>query len=64
MTINASCRYANNIKKMEAIGNLSELLKEHYFKSVRVNSFYSNNYIAYESNGDKNKTLPPEERLE
>ena len=53
MTINASCRYANNIKKMEAIGNLSELLKEHYFKSVRVNTFYSNSYIAYERNGDK-----------
>ena len=32
--------------------------------SIRVNSFYGNNCIKYESNGDKNKTLSPEEYLE
>ena len=26
-------------------------------KPVRVNNFWSNNYIEYESNGDMNKTL-------
>ena len=30
--------------------------KEDYYKPVRVANFYSNNYIEYESNNDKNKT--------
>ena len=32
--------------------------EENYYKSVRVNNFWSNNYIEYESNGDRNKTIP------
>ena len=31
---------------------------------VRVNNFWSNNYIEYESNGDRNKTLSAEEYLD
>ena len=31
--------------------------KENYSKTVRVINFWSNNYIEYESNGDKNKTI-------
>ena len=31
---------------------------------MRVGNFYSNNYIEYESNGDRNKTLSIEEHLE
>ena len=31
--------------------------KENYYKPVRVNNFWSNNYTEYKSNGDKNKTL-------
>ena len=32
-------------------------------KPVRVYNFWSNNYIEYESNGDRNKTLSGEEYL-
>ena len=30
---------------------------------MRINNFWSNNYIEYESNSDKNKTLSVEEYL-
>ena len=30
--------------------------EEDYYKEVRVGYFYSNNYIEYARNGDKNKT--------
>ena len=39
------------------IRNLFEVDEKDYYKPVRVNNFLSNNYIEYESNGDKNKTL-------
>ena len=32
-------------------------------KPLRVSSFSSNNYVEYESNGDRNKTLSIEEYL-
>ena len=38
------------------IRNHSEL-GEDYYKSVRAINFYSNNYIEYKSNDDRNKTL-------
>ena len=31
--------------------------EENYYKPVRVSNSWSNNYIEYESNGDRNKTL-------
>ena len=37
--------------------------KEIYYKTVRISNFWSNNYIQYESNGDRNKTLSVEEYL-
>ena len=37
--------------------------KENYYKPVKVSNFWSNNYIEYESNGDRNKTLSVEEYL-
>ena len=37
--------------------------EENYYKPVRVSNFWRNNYIEYESNGDRNKTLPVEEYL-
>ena len=37
--------------------------EESYCKPVRVSNFWSNNYIEYESNGDKNKRLSVEEHL-
>ena len=33
-------------------------------KPVRLGNFWSRNYIEYESNGDRNKTLSIEEYLE
>ena len=38
-------------------------MEEDYYKPVRAGTFYSNNYIEYESNGDRNKTLSIEEYL-
>ena len=37
--------------------------KEDCYKPVTVSNFWSNNYIEYKSNGDRNKTLPVEEYL-
>ena len=47
------------------IKNLFEHEKEeeNYYKPVRVSNFWSNNYIEYKSNGDRNKTLSVEEYL-
>ena len=38
------------------VKNLYNPEKDNYYKPVRVNNFYSNNYIEYASNGDRNKT--------
>ena len=43
------------------IKNLFEHEEENYCKPVRVNNFWSNNYIESESNSDRNKTLSAEE---
>ena len=43
--------------------NLLEHEEEKYYKQVRVGNFWSNNYIEYESNGDRNKTIPAKEDL-
>ena len=37
-----------------------EEAEENYYKPIRVSNFWSNNYIEYESNGDRNKTLSVE----
>ena len=42
------------------INNL-ECEEEDYYKPVSVSNFWTNNYIEYESNGDRNKTLSVEE---
>ena len=38
------------------IKNLSEHEEEYYYKTVRVSNFWSNNYIEYQINDDRNKT--------
>ena len=38
--------------------------EEDYYKPVRVGNFYSTNYIKYESNGDRNKSLSIKEFFE
>ena len=35
--------------------------EENYCKQIRVDNFYSNNYIVYRSNGDRNKRLSVDE---
>ena len=47
-----------------AIKNLFEHEEEeNYCKPVKVSNFWSNNYIEYKTNGDRNKTLSVEEYL-
>ena len=43
--------------KTEQLEILSPLLGKKTYKPVRVGNFWSNNYIEYESNGERNKTL-------
>ena len=50
-------------KILRDIRNLFEHEEENYYKPVRVSNFWSNSYIEYESNVDKNKTLSVEEYL-
>ena len=45
------------------IKNLYEHEGESYHKPVRVNNFWINNYIEYESNSDRNRTISVEEYL-
>ena len=37
--------------------------EEDYYKPKRVNIFWSNNYIEYESNGDENRNVSLDEYL-
>ena len=37
------------------------LQSTNYYKPLRVSHFWSNNYIEFENNGDRNKTLSVEE---
>ena len=45
------------------IRTLFEPKKRTYYKPKRVSSFLNNNYIEYESNGDKNRDLSLDEYL-
>ena len=46
-------RYINNLFEDEE--------EKNYFKPVRVNNFWNNNYIEYKSNGNRNKAVSVEE---
>ena len=48
---------------LREIKNLFESKEENYHKPVRMNNFWSNNYIEYRSNSDRNKTISAEECL-
>ena len=41
-----------------------EKIKVKYFKPIRTKGAFNNNYIEYESKGDKNKNLSPEDYLD
>ena len=53
--------------KDRIIRNINNLFEheeeENYYKPARVSKFWSNDYIEYESKGDKSKTLLVEEYL-
>ena len=51
-------------KILRDIQNLFEHKEEeNYYKSVRLNNFWSNNYIEYEGNANRNKKVSAEEHL-
>ena len=45
------------------VRGLFEQEQEDYYKPKRVSNFWNNNYIEYESNGDKNRNLSLDEYL-
>ena len=47
----------------EILRDIKNLFEE-YHKPVRVNNFWSKNYIEYKSNGNKNRMLSIEEHLD
>ena len=47
----------DNTRIIGDIMNLSKQEGEDYYKPVTLHNFYKNNYIEYESNDDRNKTL-------
>ena len=53
----------NEAIKDIVIQNIRNLFEheEEYYKPARVGNFWSNNYIEYESHGDRNKILSIEE---
>ena len=46
------------------IRSFFEQEEEDYYKLLRVGSFFSDNYIDYESNGDRKNTLEIKEYLD
>ena len=55
--------YNYNDKILRDIRTLYESKKD-YYKPIKTNSAFNNDYIEYESNGDKNKILSGKEYLE
>ena len=67
-TRNLFTRKKTEAMKVRIIGDIKNLFeydeeKEKHYKPVRANNVWSNNYIKYESNSDKNKTLSVEDYL-
>ena len=52
-----------NKRLIRDIRTLFEQEEEDYNKPKGVNNFWNNNYIEYESNGDKNRNLSLDEYL-
>ena len=50
--------------KTEQLGILEIFLsRKKKIKPVKVDNFWRKNYVEYETNGDRNKTLPVEEYI-
>ena len=59
-------KHENEAIKNRVIGDIKNLFEhedKNYYKPVSVGDLWSNNYIEYESNGDRNKALSIEEYL-
>ena len=54
---------AIKVRIIRYIWNFYEHKREDYYQPLRVGNFWSKNYIEYESNSDRNKTLSIEEHL-
>ena len=46
-----------NVKVLKDIKTLFESDEEDYYKPIRTGNIFSSNYIEYQSNGNKDKTL-------
>ena len=52
-----------NYKGIRNIENVFDEINEDYYKPVKTKSAFIDNYIEYESRGDKDKNLSPQEYL-
>ena len=53
-----------NYKGIRNIENVFDEINEDYYKPVKTKSAFIDNYIEYESRGDKDKNLSPQEYLD
>ena len=51
-------------KGIRQIENLFDEINEDYYKPIRTKGAFNDNYIEYESRGDKDKNLTPEDYLD
>ena len=51
-------------KGIRKIKNLFNKIDEDYYKAIKTKGAFNNNYIEYESKGDKDKNLSPEDYLD
>ena len=51
-------------KGIRYIENLFNKIDEDYYKPIKTKGAFNNNYIEYESRGDKDKNLSPEDYLD
>ena len=51
-------------KGIRQIENLFNKIDEDYYKPIKTKGAFNNNYIEYESRGDKDKNLSPEDYLD
>ena len=57
-------KHTEELKNIENfLEGLQEEIKRNYYKPIRTKGAFNNNYIEYESRGDKDKTFSPEDYL-
>ena len=53
-----------NLKCLKFLEELWEDIKKNYYKPIKTKGAFNNNYIEYESRGNKNKNLLLEDYLD